>query len=77
MPVVPREIQEWIIIDSNRGTISVNSSFVMMLEMTDDGEQVREEIFFKDLPEHAESIKLFQKKLLKPYKEEYERVNEI
>lgn len=55
----------------------MNSSFVMMLEMTDDGEQVREEIFFKDLPEHAESIKLFQKKLLKPYKEEYERVNDI
>lgn len=77
LPVVPEEIQAWIIIDSNRGTISVNKSIVVQSSMTDEDEQVTEEIFLKDLPELEEVIKQFQDDLWKPYRKEYERVNGI
>ncbi|MBE1555652.1 AAA domain-containing protein [Sporosarcina limicola] len=77
LPVVPKEIQEWIIIDSSRGTISVNNSIVVKLGKTDEGEQVTEEFFLKDLPDVVNEIKQFQDNLWNPYREEYERVNDI
>ncbi len=76
-PAVPLEIQEWVIINSNRGTISVNKSTIVKSGITDDGDQVTEEIFLKDLPHIEEEIKKFQNNLWKPYREEYDRVNSI
>ena len=76
-PVVPEEIQEWIMIDSNKRTLSVNKSIKVKIDAKDDDEQVTEEIFLTDFPHIEAEIENFQDTLWTPYIKEYERVNNI
>jgi len=77
LPVIPENIQEWVIIDSNRRTISVNKSIVINSDITDEDEQATVEIFLIESPLIEDAIKRFQLSLWTPYIEEYERVNNI
>ena len=55
----------------------MNKSIIINSDITDEDEQVTEEIFLKESPLIQDEIKHFQANLWTPYIEEYERVNNI
>lgn len=77
LPEIPKGIQEWIIIEQNRRTFSVNKSITINSNIMDEDEQVSKEIFLINLPLIVDEIIKFQKNLWTPYIEEYKRVNNI